>query len=472
MPVWNTNMSRKNSIELLCYIVAFAAIFVVRNQPFFWDTIQLGSKHAHWYYENAFAHFFLPQTIDSGHPPAFGMYLAALWIVFGKTLAVSHFAMLPFVFGSIYYWYRIGNLLAPGQAIFLLLLLYADPVLATQSILISPDLVLICFFAMGLYGILFDKPVIKGLAVVGLGLVSLRGMMVGLALYLFELLRVRPFRVSDAWRILPAYLPGGLIGIAFLYAHYRYAGWIGYHMDSPWADSLERVDLIGVFKNTAIIAWRFLDFGRLLIWPVLLVLLLAAKRQALYSVFSRTLLTLFAAGFLVLTPSLLLHSHLSAHRYLLPLFVSLNLLLFYLVFGIRWKKGRYQKLLYLVVAGSLTGGNLWIYPNHIAQGWDATLAHLPYQNLRSKMIRHLDQERIPLEQVGTAFPEIGPQRIKDLGSRSDGFITKDLSSNQYVFYSNIMNDFSDRELDELEKKWTVIKAFEQNGIFAFLYQKN
>ncbi|HXA01125.1 MAG TPA: hypothetical protein VNW99_04000, partial [Cytophagaceae bacterium] len=75
--------------------------FFVSGNSFFWDTIQLGSSQAHWFYDNDFQYFFLPGNIDSGHPPLFGFYLAILWKFFGRTLEVSHFAMLPFLFGIV-----------------------------------------------------------------------------------------------------------------------------------------------------------------------------------------------------------------------------------------------------------------------------------------------------------------------------------------------------------------------------------
>ncbi len=67
------------------------------RHPFFWDTIQLASRQAQWYYDQHFKYLLLPDVIDSGHPSGFGMYLALCWQWLGQSLLVSHLAILPFV---------------------------------------------------------------------------------------------------------------------------------------------------------------------------------------------------------------------------------------------------------------------------------------------------------------------------------------------------------------------------------------
>ena len=66
---------------------------------FFWDTVQLASKHATFYYDNELKLALLPDEIDSGHIPTFGYLLAVLWTIFGKSLWISHLFILPFAIG-------------------------------------------------------------------------------------------------------------------------------------------------------------------------------------------------------------------------------------------------------------------------------------------------------------------------------------------------------------------------------------
>ncbi len=462
-------------------LLAVLVTFSVREHVFFWDTIQLGSKHAHWFYENNFQTLLLPKTFDSGHPPLFGMYLAFLWQLFGKSLIVSHFAMLPFLLANCWLLFQLGKAYT-GQigGLGVLLLSSVDPTFAAQSILISPDVVLVTCFLLAWWSILRKRKWLLAIAVLGLAMVSMRGMMVGVALFLFglatKLLQTNtPQRSTNKQQqftinnLLP-YLPGGLFGLVFLLWHYQQTGWVGYHPDSPWAMSFERVGWAGFLKNVAVFGWRMLEFGRIGIWLVSAIgLFVWYKKRPLHNQSLFQLLSLMLLLLLLLTPSQLLHKGLLAQRYFLPVFVSLNVLTIFLVQKIIPSlMGR--RLLFSLAFLSLLTGNLWVYPKQLAQGWDATLAHWPHYELRAEMLAFIQEEQIPLLEIGTVFPEIGPLKYKDLSERTDGFVTADLKKQNYVLYATTMNDFTDEELAEL-KSWTVVKRLEKNRIEFILYQR-
>jgi hypothetical protein len=173
---------------------------------------------------------------------------------------------------------------------------------------------------------------------------------------------------------------------------------------------------------------------------------------------------------LFLTPTLLLYQGLSAHRYLLPIYLTLSLLTFTTVLQII-KKSTSQFLNFLIITIGLLLGNCWIYPDKIAQGWDATLAHLPYYRVRSQMMDYLYNKNIPLNWIGTAYPEIGPQKFRDLSSNENGFAEKNLTTQSYILYSNVMNDFRDAEIDSLQQHWQPVQRFERRGVWMTLYRK-
>lgn len=472
-----TRSERVTRFTLLCFLaLATLATFLVRHHVFFWDTVQLGSKHAHFYYENGFSQLLLPPDTDSGHPPTFGLYLAMMWSLFGKTLPVSHFAMLPFIFGILYFLWGIATEIAGKRnAIFLLLLAMVDPTLAAQCLLVSPDVVLACFFLMGVYAILQTRSLLKMLAMLGLAMISMRGMMTVVTLFLFEIALH-----FDNWKTLPKlllqklpfYVPAGLFGLAFLGWHYYQTGWIGYHHASPWAPSFAKVDVRGFIKNIAVLVWRLLDFGRVFVWMVILYLLIINKNRPLLFKHEklRTFLILLIMVTLVLTPTMLGYAGLSAHRYLLPIYLSLSLLVFTSVFQLAISK-KVQFLSYSLVFIGLLSGNFWIYPDKIAQGWDATLAHLPYYEVRVQMLDYIQTQKIPLDSIGTAFPEIGPLKFRDLSGRVLGFPEKDLATKAYILYSNVMNDFTDEEIDRLQQHWTPLQTFTRQGVWMTLYIK-
>lgn len=462
-------------------IGAAIGIGLMQYTPFFWDTIQLGSKHAHWYYEQQFQSVLLPPEIDSGHPPFFGMYLAAMWTLFGKSLAVSHWAMLPFVWGIILLLFPIGQYFSKSWGWVFPFLALANPVLLTQMLLISPDAVLACGFLLGLYGILYQRLSAKTIGAILLAIISTRGMMVVVILFLFEgyqrffasansSIKKRGLLPFVKW--LAPYVPAGLIASAFLLYHYLETGWIGYHAGSEWAPSFEQAGFRQILKNTALLAWRSLDFGMVFVW---LALGLAAwriwrKRLAFDTSKLRAAAIIFGLCTLLLSLPFLLYAQLHQHRYLLPIMIALQLLAFSLITNSAlqrpWKIG----LLLLMTLGPISG-HFWVYPYQIAQGWDSSLAHLPYYRLKAKMIDYLDEQDIPLQEVGTAFPEIGPQYYKDLSGRQSGFAPKDLTKQRYILYSNVMNDFTDGEREELREDWELLHKLQSGGVRMMLYQK-
>ncbi len=454
---------------LILTALAVGLNLLVRNNSFYWDTVQLASKHAHFFYENGFSSFILPPEIDSGHPPTFGALLAFCWMTFGKTLAVSHLMILPFSVGILWLAYSIGKYYLGEWAVAFPILCFLDPTLSAQTILVSPDVLVIFFFLLCWYSIIYDREKLLAAGVMALGMLSMRGMMIGFALFIFSLFRKtkEPANINHVLNKLAPFIPGGALALGFLIAHYSITGWIGYHDDSPWADSFASVSIGGFFKNIGILIWRYIDFGRLFIygstWLMLLQIPFSVKPKLWEA------MSLVAILELVLVPSMLLHEGLLGHRYLLPIFTAINLLFCVCLFQFENIK---KKFLWLSVAGMfLVTGNLWIYPKNIAQGWDASLAHLPFYKLRDKMINYIDEEALNYTEIGTVFPQKGSFELYDLNERKEGFVELDFEKNKYILYSTIMNDFSDEQLELLENTWEVKRKFASGGIEVILYQR-
>lgn len=455
------------------------------THPFFWDTIQLGSKHAHFYFENDFRQFLLPTEIDSGHPPYFGMYLALGWKVFGKSLSVSHWVMLPFLLVLVFQWFTLGKRLIGRNLLpFFMLFLLIDPVVAGQVSLVSPDIVLAACFLLLINSIYSGNQIGKILAVVGLGMISTRGMMVAFLVFLWEVLMSRDKLTKDSWRgafqtSIRPYLPGGLLALAYLLYHYFTTGWIGYHAESEWAPSFARAGFQQFIKNIAVLVWRFLDFGRIFVVVGALVFVSSLWKNRLFRkgkidpelkrMAALCLLLLLGLGL-----TFVLYAGLQQHRYLLPVFLLTTILFFLLVKELpsdNWQPRHRQGFVALIAAGLLTG-NLWIYPDRISQGWDSTLAHWPYYDLRLQMKDYVQKQEIDLEQIGTAFPEIGPLKYKDLNELRTGYKEKDFRMDEYILYSNIMNDFSDTELWRLQEEWELVHEIRNRGIKMILYRRS
>lgn len=528
-----TILQRPYSICLPFFALVIALTWSVKDNFFFWDTIQLASQHAHFFYQNiAFSTFLLPDEMDSGHPPTFGLYLALVWKTFDKTLVVSHLAMLPFLIGIIWQAWKLGEkVVGDGWALLFLLLLIVCPVIAGQAVLVSPDIVLGFFFLMALNGIfkeindnkLINSNLIKSnnssfiihnlsltISVLGLSMISMRGMMVIFALFIFYcLIKLLYFKklinskiiddelinnqlVNDNYNknnfsyfnfkkyplsikaIFELFLPFSLgicFGIGFLCYHFMQKGWIGFHPNSPWMPAFEKVNAMGFIKNSGILIWRLIDFGHLSLWLICIYGLIKIKK-----IFptTRLLIALLIILLLVLSPTLLIYKGLLAHRYLMPVYIVLILLTVKIISDL--KNYKRQLTLSFIAFIGLATGNFWVYPQPISTGWDATLAHVPYYALRREMLQFIDNQHISYAEIGTAFPNQRDFETTDLikmdPSVQNGFSTYNFEKHRFIFYSNIMNEFSDADLIELKTNWHSIKTFKKGQVEVTLFENN
>lgn len=438
-------------------ITLFSASF-----PFFWDTVQLGSEHAQWFYANGFESSLLPDDLDSGHCPIFGMYLALVWSIFGKTLWMSHFAMFPFLVTIIFYLYRIGVLLTDHKfGWYFLCLLFCNPFFLGQSVLVSPDIVLLAFFVVCIDAYLRSSKWQLLIGAIGLCLISQRGFIVAFVVGLWIL--VCDLTASDKNRsgLFRYILPGLMLALGYQLFHYLSKGWIGYHDASPWVDSFQSVDSIkALVRNSSVFVWRLIDYGNIALWIGLLAII--AKGRMRDSKFMILLILLVLSFAVVIIPKVGLLNH----RYFLVILVVAMIAFLDLIYKTTL---RYKHYFIALVGLVLVSGNLWTYPEGVAQGWDSTLNHLPYYELFDDALRFIETNNIKVEDVGSAFP--ANNRISDIylnGNRS-AFKKFDLDNDKYILFSNVMNDFQSEHLFELDNLWKPIFIKEKGNIVMILY---
>jgi hypothetical protein len=470
-------------LEILPYLLFSLPVLLTAGLPFFWDTIQLASRHAHFFYESNFSQVFLPNDMDSGHIPAFGMYLAFVWKIFGKTLIASHLSMLPFVMGTVYFTGKLTDLLFHTRWNRLITcILLADATILTQFTLVSPDVWLLFFLTMALYSSFREKRGLLAFAAVGLTLTSMRGMMLVAAIFvagwiilLMEQAGTSKSLVKTTWKYilksLPVFLPAFLTASVYLVFHYIRTGWIGYHTGMPWAEHFQRVNTAGVLRNLLIMVWRLADNGRIFIWLTGILLTGCIILRKIRMDHTGKKLLVFTVVFLgTLSYSALMYKNLSGHRYLIPVFFLGTLTVLYLLFntsGTKWKP-----LMAGILALGMVSGNFWVYPDRISKGWDAMLAYLPYQHLRKEMIQYINLQHINYAEVGTDFPNNIPLEYIDLNedTRSLGSKEDHMENFRYIFYSNVFNGFSDAELNALQSEWKVVRTLHRGQVKVILYE--
>jgi len=389
-------------------------------------------------------------------------------MLLGKSLAVSHWAMAPFLWLLIYLPLQLAKGIGKGPwAWLLLLLIWSDPVLLGQAVLVSPDILV----AAGFLSVVYGRKTGKQAWVLGGALLlcsaSMRGMMTCAALGLWIALELFLEKAAwkTVWRSGLVFLPAGLAGIVFLVWHYTATGWMGHFEGSTWSAAFQRVDTRGFLKNIAVVGWRWTDFGRLAEWGLVLYWMLRSSRWG-----GKSWWLLVACLVLFLSPSALLYANLSAHRYFLPLFIAFHIGVWNALVEQDWTKST-KRWAGLGVSLILVLGNCWIYPKGISMDWDSTLAHRAYHPLREEALHYLDSLQVPFEEVGSAFPNLNTGEMLLLNGDQRSFSPLDLNENEWVFASNIFNDIDLPEYVILENQWDLLRHWERNGVWVQLYRR-
>ena len=351
-------------------------------------------------------------------------------------------------------------------------LVLLDPTLLGQAALVTPDIVLVWFYLAALNALLSGQRTKLASCLVGLTLLSMRGAIAGGALLGTELLlglgQAEGKIIDKQWRRLWTYLPWLVATLVWMGLHYYHYGWVLYRHDGPWAAGAARVGLWGMARNVGLIGWRLVDMGRVMLWVVGVLLVVRLWRRRLWAEASHQITAMVLAPLLVISIVLIGYANPIGHRYYLVVYLLVGVWVAHHltetgVVG-RW-------VAYALCLLALGSGHFWVYPDNIAKGWDASLAHLPYFRLRQEMLTELTNRQIPLAKVGSDYPNAYPLRYPDLGDDERAFAAKDLSRNEYVLQSNVMNGFADEELTELQSKWTLLGEKRGGQVYFRLYQR-
>lgn len=459
------------------YILYLVLAYLSINFCFFFDTIQLSSLHAHYFYKNGIS-LLLPNHLDSGHPPLNGILLSILWRIFGKELWVGHVWMFFWVLLLIWQTQRLSRFFFDKKtAPFIVLVLLSDATILGQAVLVSPDIILMATFVWALVSILKEKPFETIFAISILSLISTRGMMITATLFLLQLFyhfRLQYTTKKIFIRTL-SFAPGILLAASFLLYHYLQKGWIGYHADMPWSYCFEKITSFSeFFRNFLVLGLRLLDFGRFFVWILLLALVFfyikTKKIKQAITYKEQGIVVLLVCLFIIFSYTVLFHKMLSGYRYLMPLYFLISLFAF--ILAAKQLNEKRLKVLAIVVSIFLFAGNFIPHPPKMSVGWDATLAHIPYYELREKALNYIDENNIPQKQIVTGFCLYGRQTYIDLKNNSSELYSyTKINTANYFLFSNVSN-LEDEIVDELESEnWKELKAFRKGNVEIILYQR-
>lgn len=470
-------LNRKFVFFFIPYLVLY---FLTAHNALFWDTMQFAGDHPNWYYDHHFRYFLLPDSCDSGHPPTFGLYLALVWELAGRSLWVSHTAMLPFILLLVAQAVWVGDLLFPDRksyAFWTTLLVLSESVLLSQCTLVSPDVWLMAFFLLGLNAILSRSRSQLIIAVLLMGMLSNRAMMVSFVLYLFQLSYDRQYLAAgiSRWRYalnrVGAFVPGALVALAYFAYHYYAKGWVGAPKDPRWSAGFEMVSPARMGINVLVLGWRLVDLGKIGTVAVFLVLLIRWMRGKIVIPSERKVLiqsfgVLVLGLFLLTALPLALYQGLLTHRYFLPLTTSIVLLTVLLLACSGLK--RQGLILSLMVLLQLSG-HFWTYPQRFSQGWEGTLGHLYFYGMRHEFRAYMDQHGITKQQVASSSTLMQPDKKIDLGTDTVSYRDFEKDTVEYVWYCNVSNAMN-KTVGYYFKHYEIVKQEKRGHVEMVLFR--
>lgn len=481
------SQSKQSLFSQYFWAVALAALMVGCSQTIlvFWDGISLQTLPATYYYENYFSSVVLPSNIDTGHPPFYAYYLAKCWQFGGRNLASFHWAIFPFLvflyanYASLLRYFLPDAKISPFTFVGLFALFLLQPTLLAQSSLATTDVVIVAGFVGALRAIVYRHKVGLFLSLLLLCSVSLRGIFLVVAIfmchYLFEYLygnaqQQGRFLLSPR-KLLPYFLVALLLGIWWAYHYQINSFWLeNYH--SPWAVNYGFVNRKRFLWNIAVVFWRLVDVGMLSIWVALAYYFGRdiEKRKAFESRKKIFLLGCSLTVFLTLSIAVVLKEIPIMHRYFLPVQVLVTL---WLSVYLSKENPLQRYLIIFLLLLHLVMGHRWIHCPPIANGWDASLAFLPYQSLEQQLRNDIDSLAIPPSKIHTTFPLLHSRKYTRLSpdtSHFKLFTPAFLSETSYFLYSNLSNDMSPEMQQIIRSEGKIIKTWQKFGVYIILYK--
>lgn len=443
----------------------FTGLFtlLLLHLPFYGDQATLVSAPALFYYEDGFSRLILPDALATGHPPLYALWIALLWTVFGKSLAIVHIWTGICVIFLLVQVNRLAALYLPDPArALLLLLVLCYPVLWAQAAGMSADVLITALVLYGFRCITEDRRAMLGVTLALLPLLSLRGW-----IWVFGLGLVTLYHHRASGRALLRYVPVFLLACLpvglYFWLQFRAAGWFLMPPHGNWSEHRSLTDGRLLAGKSFEFALRCIEFGVMI--PAILVATRLRHHLKVQKV--RTAAVGMIAAFIAIGVFTLPFRGPILIRYLLPLHILILLLASNVLTGslsARWRNICLAATILMMLAS-----HFYAYPQMrrsvFEYSWgDGSLAHLGYFSYRAEAAAFLDEQGIPKDSIYTSFPEYKSFALTDLTDDTIGYRnmdTQSIATLPYVIYANNMNMVTNDMLQTLERTHTPL--FERKG---------
>jgi len=466
-------MNKQEKIILLLFSIFLLVEFLLFNDlPFFWDAISKANR-ADWVLTHQFSSLIVPTEINSGHPPLWITSIAIFWAIFGKTIWSARLLLLLVNLGVFYQIFLLAKKsFKENISIYFVLLILIEPTLIAQTTSLNNDMLLLFFVLLGINSLFDNKQWLYTIAISGMLLTNLRGIYTSLALIIIHIWLVKSHLLDYNKKMLKAYFIGFGGFVAFLFYQYTELGWYLVTKNKNYSSHREVAGIMLFAKNSAAFLKNLLEYGRLVIWIPLGILVLNFLRKKIFlkeNQSFRLLISLFVFStifFIGFVP----FSNPMGPRYFLICYVLATILFINLLFVLEVSFVKKRILLIGACLAFLTG-HFWIYPSTISQGWDSSLAYLNYYKQEELMLQYLKEEKISFSKIGTNIPLNAKENatLNPFEKVTPKFISLDVENNEFVLFSNIENQTDDDIINQLKISWTEVKTYSQLGVFITLY---
>lgn len=422
------------------------------NLPFFWDTI-LTSTIAQWFYDHGVQNAIPPLIWDAGHPTLFQNYIAVVWNIFGPSLAITHWAMFPFLvwmLGALIYLLQILKV-SPKAQIFGLIGVLIHPYILTQSTLISYDILQIAFFLTAMIGVIQQRSAWIFIGVALLSACSVRGQILSALLLLsYFLLYVQQWQ-----KVIITIILCSLPAILWNIYHFQQTGWMLSTPSESWENHRSIASFSQIIKNIFGLSRCFVDYGVAALSLTFLLSLRHFKTLKKVSAHKKFIF-IYLIVYLGSMAVMLLLNNPIGHRYFMILHVGMILWL-----CIIWEKLQRKKI---IVAGIFTcfiSGHFWLYPAPISNGWDVSLQYISYEKNRAELHQYLQEQNIKTTDIASAFPLFCSLQQTHLiqGERMQDITEQTIYHAKYIAYASVCNDMKHMDKEQLKNNYQKVKTF-------------
>jgi hypothetical protein len=453
------------------WLFSFIAVVIIMlscHIPFFWDNIAL-SEIASYYFDTSFGHLIPPAGADFGAFTLYAYYLAVVWMIFGKTLLVSHIALIPLVAGI--FW-EIKNIsirfIRPAYLPLIYVLLLFDPAFGTQMILAGYDIFLLYFILLSVRMLWEKKHLWYSVSLLLLAAVSVRAIVFIFCLMVIHIILLLFIEKNKPrWRDLGVYLPAFIFLIAWFTFHFCETGW--WFINPVNIRHRQANDVMMVFRQFGFILWKILDSGRIIVWLFCAFCFCLYSKQILWTTELKKFLMFLAIPLLINILFMILLSNPIGHKYFLQTFVFLSITAVYLIQRINSRKKRIFISLSLLLF--LFAGNYIVYPQKYGNAWDTSLKVLPWFGAERQMKAFVEANNIRSSEVYTAFPLAVNNCFAYLQEDfSYSELKADINTYPYVLFSNILNVADLAPYQKVESDWQLLYKVSACQVYIALYK--